>query len=277
MNFAAVIGVDRARGIEHRDAVMQCEPRPRPDLALNPCGQREGKPGRDCGAPTRRDDDRRAGGHRGDEVEPGRVRALIGRERQIGGVREPHDPNFDLAHRLAPASVSAMRATSARATSSFDCGGHDSTPCAVTRLARIQSQPLRASLALACSMMCSVSAAKPMTRRGRLRASWATVARMSGFSVSASFGDPPAPFLILFACGLAMRQSATAAANTATSAGSAFVTAASMSCAVVTLTMATPGGSGTFTGPDTSVTWAPASAAAAAMAWPCLPEERLAM
>ena len=38
MNFAAVIGVDRARRIEHRDAVMQCEPGARPDLALNPCG-----------------------------------------------------------------------------------------------------------------------------------------------------------------------------------------------------------------------------------------------
>src|SRR6516225_3379789 len=294
MSFAAVIGVERARGIEHGDAVVQCEPGARPDLALNPCGQRERKPGRDCGAAARRDDDGGAGRHRGDEVEPGRVRALIGRERQVGGVREPHDPNFDFAHRLAPASVSAMRAMSARATSSFDCGGHDSTPCAVTRctvlrspamappsaetsLARIQSQPLRASFALACSIMCSVSAAKPMTRRGRLRASWATVARISGFSVSASFGDPPAPFLILFACGLAARQSATAAANTATSAGSALATAASMSCALVILTTATPGGSGTLTGPDTSVTSAPASAAAAAMAWPCLPEERSAM
>src|SRR5262249_46470341 len=92
-----------------------------------------------------------------------------------------------------------------------------------------------------------------------------------------SFGDPPAPFLILLACGLAVRQSATAAAKTATSAGSAFVTAASMSCAVVILTTATPGGSGRLTGPDTSVTSAPAAAAAAAMAWPCLPDERLAM
>src|SRR6516165_10087918 len=81
MNFAAVIGVDRARRIEHRDAVVQCEPRPRPDLALNPCGQREGEPGRDRGAPTRRDEDGRTGGHRGEEVEPGRVRAVIGRER----------------------------------------------------------------------------------------------------------------------------------------------------------------------------------------------------
>src|SRR5262249_54431957 len=66
-------------------------------------------------------------------------------------------------------------------------------------------------------------------------------------------------------------------ANTATSAGSALVTAASMSCAVVTLTTATPGGSGTLTGPETSVTSAPASAAGAAVAWPCLPGERLAV
>src|SRR5262249_22883639 len=202
--------------------------RARADLPLDPCWEREREPGWDCGAPARRDDDGRARGNRGDEVESGRVRAVIGRQRQAGGVSKPHDANFDFAHRLAPASVSAMRATSARATSSFDCGGQDSTPCAVTRctvlrsppiappaadtsLARIKSQPLLASFALACSMMCSVSAAKPMTRGGRLRASWATVARMSGFSVSASFGDPPAPFLILFACGLAMRQSATAA------------------------------------------------------------------
>src|SRR5712691_1177691 len=95
--------------------------------------------------------------------------ALIGRQRQVGGVRQPHHPDLDFAHGLAPASVSAMRATSARATSSFDCGGHDSTPRAVTRctvlrsppmtpdpaetsLATIQSQPLRASFALACAM-----------------------------------------------------------------------------------------------------------------------------
>ena len=38
-----------------------------------------------------------------------------------------------------------------------------------------------------------------------------------------------------------------------------------------------PAGSGTVTGPDTSVTLAPASWSASAMAWPCRPEERLAM
>src|SRR5262249_25869166 len=43
---SAVIGVDRARRIEHRHAVVQCEPRARPDLALDPGGERESEPGR---------------------------------------------------------------------------------------------------------------------------------------------------------------------------------------------------------------------------------------
>ena len=38
-----------------------------------------------------------------------------------------------------------------------------------------------------------------------------------------------------------------------------------------------PGGSGKVTGPEISVTRAPARAAACAMAYPCLPEERLAI
>ena len=41
--------------------------------------------------------------------------------------------------------------------------------------------------------------------------------------------------------------------------------------------VATPAGSGIATGPETSRTSAPSRASAAAMAWPCLPEERLAM
>src|SRR5215471_638961 len=38
MNFAAVIGIERARGIEHRDAVVQRQPGTRPDLSFNSCG-----------------------------------------------------------------------------------------------------------------------------------------------------------------------------------------------------------------------------------------------
>ena len=44
-----------------------------------------------------------------------------------------------------------------------------------------------------------------------------------------------------------------------------------------TRTTATPAGSGSWTGPLTSVTSAPAAASAAAIAWPCSPDERLAM
>ena len=79
-----------------------------------------------------RDGNRRIGRDRGHEIEAGRVRALIGGKRQIGAVREPHHVELPLglrlAHGAAPASAAAMRATSACATSSFDCGGHDSTP-----------------------------------------------------------------------------------------------------------------------------------------------------
>ena len=70
---------------------------------------------------------------------------------------------------------------------------------------------------------------------------------------------------------------AIAAANTAQSTGSAASTAASISRAVSTRITLAPGGSAMTTGPQTSVTSAPAAAAAAAIAWPCLPDDRLAM
>ena len=146
-----------------------------------------------------------------------------------------------------------------------------------TSLARIQSQPFFLSFAWAWARTSSVSAAKPMTRLGRPDLRCAIVARMSGFSTSSSVGGPLPPFLILPALTCRGRQSATAAANTATSAGSAFSTASSICCAVSTRTTETPGGSGSVTGPLTSATSAPAAAAAAAMAWPCFPDERLAM
>ena len=122
--------------------------------------------------------------------------------------------------------------------------------------------------------MLSVSAAKPTTSFGRFALRAATVARMSGFSTRLSFGLP-LPFLI-FCFVSSVRQSATAAANIATSAGSACSTAASISRAVVTFTVFTPAGSGRLTGPDTRITSAPAVAAARAMAWPCFPDERFA-
>src|SRR5215471_18548268 len=38
MHFAAVIGIECAGRIEHSHAVVQCEPRARPDLAFHSCG-----------------------------------------------------------------------------------------------------------------------------------------------------------------------------------------------------------------------------------------------
>src|SRR5262245_3252953 len=164
--LAAIVGIDGAWRVEHGHAVAQREPRAWPDLTLDSGRQRDGNTGRNHRPFARRDDHGRVGRYRSHQVEPGRVLALISRQRQVGAVRQPTHADLDFAHALAPASWSAMRATSARATSSFDCGGQDSTPLAVTRwtalrsppmtplsadtsLATIQSQPLRASLALA--------------------------------------------------------------------------------------------------------------------------------
>ena len=115
-----------------------------------------------------------------------------------------------------------------------------------TSLATIQSAFLRARLACAFAIRSSVSAAKPMTRRGRRGPGCAMVARMSGFATSSSAGGAaPGTFLILPAAALATCQSATAAANTATSAGSAAWHASSICCALSTRFTATPMGSGT--------------------------------
>ena len=147
-----------------------------------------------------------------------------------------------------------------------------------TSLATIQSAPLALRFLAAYSITFSVSAAKPITSGGRLPGrSAAMVLRMSGFSTSSSLGEALPPFLIFSEDCAATRQSATAAAKTAMSAGSAARTASSISRAVSTRTTLTPAGSGRLVGPLTSVTSAPSARASAAIAAPCLPEERLAM
>ncbi len=88
---------------------------------------------------------------------------------------------------------------------------------------------------------------------------------------------PAEVFFSFCSPSLATRQSATAAAKIAISAGNAASTRCSMSRADSTRITVTPAGSRKSTGPETSVTSAPAACAAAAMAKPCLPEERLAM
>ena len=58
------------------------------------------------------------------EVEPGGVRALIGRQRQVGAVRQARNA----LKVMTIIRAVAMRATSMRATSSLDCSGQSSTP-----------------------------------------------------------------------------------------------------------------------------------------------------
>ncbi len=137
---------------------------------------------------------------------------------------------------------------------------------------------MRLRFAVACAITSSVSAAKPMTRAGRPVFIPATVARMSGFSAKSSAGALPLPsFFIFDPLALATRQSATAAAKIAASAGRADFTAPSISSAVSTAITSTPAGGGTVAGPVTKLTLAPRSRNAAASAVPCAPEERLAI
>src|ERR1044072_747644 len=294
LDLAAIICVHGTGRIEHRDAVIARKTGARTHLRFGAGRQRDGDAGGHGGILPRRNHQRHVGGHGGEQIEPRGTGALIGGQRQVGAVRQPQDTHGDLAHRDVPPIASAMRTASVAATSSFDCVGQCSTPIAVTRwivllsppitplsadtsLARIQSQPLRLSFALACSTTFSVSAANPTTSVGRFDFSFETVARMSGFSTSASFGGPLPSFCSFCSPASAVRQSATAAAKMPTSAGSADSTARSMSRALSTWMVLTPAGSGKFTGPVTSVTVAPAAAAARAIACPCFPEDRFAM
>jgi hypothetical protein len=101
---------------------------------------------------------------------------------------------------------------------------------------------------------------------------------MSAFSANSSAGAlPVASFFSYCTLAFATRQSATAAAITAASAGIADATAAAISAAVSTATTVTPKGGGTIAGPVTKVTRAPKSRKLAAIAVPCAPEERFAM
>src|SRR5215216_4386129 len=307
VDLAAVICIHRTRRIQDRNAVLGGKSGTRPHLRLISWRQRDRQPGRHHRIFSRRQDQRRVRGNCGQKVEPGGVRALIGRQRKAFAMRQLVDLDFHgRAHEFCSTVLAiflAILATSSAATCSLVIAGQDSTlmpstPISLssrvsrrtvlrsppitpvageTSLATIQSQPLRAILALALSIRCSVSAANPITSGGRPSFSFAIVARISGFSTRASGGMPAAVFFSFCSPSLATRQSATAAAKIAISAGKAASTRCSMSRADSTRITVTPAGSRNSTGPETSVTSAPAACAAAAMAKPCLPEERLAI
>src|SRR6185436_6869985 len=110
----------------------------------------------------------------------------VGRQRHAVAVGQAFDLNtHGIIHEEAfPLSASAMRSTSRSAMACLRSVGQSSTPSAVTRctvlwsppkvpvpgltsFATIQSHCLAARLALAFLIRFDVSAAKPITRRGR--------------------------------------------------------------------------------------------------------------
>src|SRR5579885_1693667 len=285
LDLAAVVGIDRAGAVEHGEAVLQGEPRARPDLRLVALGKSQRDAGRHRRALARIERQRLV--ERRYQIHAGGAGAGVARQDDVSAPQNRHrHRHVGTGRGHSAASLdekkSAIRRTRRSARSRLLSGGQFSTPAASTRctvllsppkvpvdsetsFARIQSQPFFWRLALAFSISFSVSAAKPTTSRGRRLPARESVARMSGFSTSASAGG--APFCFLSLCGaVSTRQSPTAAAQIAISAGSADSQAESISRAVTTWTTRTPGGSGSRVGPATSNVSAPWRASAAAIA-----------
>jgi hypothetical protein len=98
MDFPAKISVNRSGGVEHCHSVPGCESGAGADLAFGAGRQRDAKSGRDHGVLTRSQRHRGVAGDRRQEIEPGCELALVGRQRQIGRVRQPLHLNVDLLH-----------------------------------------------------------------------------------------------------------------------------------------------------------------------------------
>jgi hypothetical protein len=98
LDFPPVIGVDRPRRIENRDAVLHGKSRARADLTFRICRQRHANSGRDQRSPAGRNRQRGIGRDCGQEVEPGGALALIGRQRQVGSMWKPHQLDVDFLH-----------------------------------------------------------------------------------------------------------------------------------------------------------------------------------
>ena len=86
LDFAAIVGVDRAGRIEHRNPMPQGKSRAWPDLPFDPGRQCNRQARGDRRAAARRDDYGRIGRHCGDEIEAGREFALVCRKRQVAGM-----------------------------------------------------------------------------------------------------------------------------------------------------------------------------------------------
>jgi hypothetical protein len=96
LNFPAKISVNRSGGVEYRHSMPSRESGAGADLTFGAGRQRHAKSGRDHGVLARGEHHWGVAGDRRHEVEPGCELALVGRQRQVGRVREPLHLDIDL-------------------------------------------------------------------------------------------------------------------------------------------------------------------------------------
>jgi hypothetical protein len=98
MDLAAIIGVDGSGRIEHGDAMTDGEPGARAHLTFRTCRQSHANSGWDERPVAGRNRQRGSSGNRRQEIESGGVLALIGRQRQVRRVWEPHNLDVNFFH-----------------------------------------------------------------------------------------------------------------------------------------------------------------------------------
>ena len=86
-DFAAVVGVDGAGCVQHRDAVMNRKARSRPHLPLETVRQGNRYAAWNKAALARLERQRRGSRNRRQEIKARRMHALIRRQREVGAVR----------------------------------------------------------------------------------------------------------------------------------------------------------------------------------------------
>lgn len=82
-NLPSIVGVDGPRAVEHREPVLQCQPRARSDLSLEAGGNAHGQPRGDEAAFSRCNRDGVSQG--GGQIQPRAPAALVSRHRNWDG------------------------------------------------------------------------------------------------------------------------------------------------------------------------------------------------
>src|ERR1017187_9746092 len=136
-DLAAIIGVDRAGRVQHRDAMTKREPRAWPYLGLIAVRKRYRDASGNSGVFAGRQHQLFLDG--GEKIQTRRACCRIGGEGQILRMGKPLDCDF---HAASFPKDEAIRSARRRATSVFGNSGQASSPFAVTRCTRLESPPI---------------------------------------------------------------------------------------------------------------------------------------